>query len=48
VQVFSIVLPYGIDGGLVAFLASLFLFIGVSLITKPPMLDSDIETVLDI
>jgi Na+/proline symporter len=48
VQIYNITLPYGIDGGLVAFLTSLVLFLGVSLISKPPQLHADIEAVLDI
>ena len=48
VQIAGIVLPYGISGGLVAFLTSMILFIGVSLCTQPPKLAPDIEQVLDI
>ena len=48
VQLAGIVLPYGISGGLVSFVTSLLLFIGVSLLGKPPELDADIESVLDI
>lgn len=48
VQLAGIVLPYGISGGLVSFLTSLILFIGVSLVTTKPELDSDIEKVLEI
>ena len=48
VQLAGIVLPYGFSGGLVSFVTSLLLFIGVSLLTKPPQLDADIEIVLDI
>ena len=40
--------PYAISGQLVAFASSMVLFIGVSLVTKPPQLDYDIERVLDI
>ena len=48
VQLSGIVLPYGILGGLVAFIVSLVLFIGVSLVTKRPELDADMEAVLNI
>ena len=48
VQLSSIVLPYGISGPLVAFVTSMILFIGVSLITKQPELAPDIEDVLRI
>ena len=48
VQLSSIVPPYGISGPLVAFVTSMILFIGVSLITKQPELAPDIEDVLRI
>jgi len=48
VQLAGVVLPYGILGGLIAFVVSLILFIGVSLITKKPELDADMEAVLNI
>ncbi len=48
VQLAGIVLPYGITGGLISFLVSLVLFIGVSLVTRKPRLDSDMEAVLNI
>ena len=48
VQLAGIVLPYGISGGLVAFLTSMVLFIGVSLLTKKPELAPDIERMMDI
>lgn len=47
-QLAGITFPYGINGQLVAFVTSLVLFIGVSLITKPVQLDADIERVMDI
>ena len=40
--------PYGVSGQLVAFVSSMVLFIGVSLITRKPVLESDINRVLDI
>ncbi|MDP6416588.1 MAG: hypothetical protein QGG54_16390, partial [Gammaproteobacteria bacterium] len=40
--------PYAISGQLVAFASSMLLFIGVSLLTKKPQLDSDIERVMEI
>lgn len=40
--------PYGVSGQLVAFVSSMILFIGVSLFTKKPDLDSDIERLMDI
>jgi Na+/proline symporter len=48
VQIFGIVLPYGISGGLVAFLTSLVLFLGVSMLTRKPELSWDIDRVLDL
>ena len=48
VQLTGIVLPYGILGGLVAFVVSLVLFIGVSLVTKKPELAADMKAVLNI
>lgn len=48
IQLAGIELPYGISGGLIAFMVSLILFIGVSSVTKKPELDADIEAVLNI
>jgi Na+/proline symporter len=48
VQLAGIVLPYGISGPLVAFIASMVLFIGVSLVTKKPDLAKDIDRVMQI
>jgi hypothetical protein len=48
VQLAGIALPYGVSGGLLSFVVSLFLFLSVSLITKPPALDRDIDRVMDI
>lgn len=48
-QLFAIRLPFGINGGLIAFLVSMVLFIGVSLLTQAHAeLDSDIDRVMDI
>ncbi len=40
--------PYGIHGGAIALLVSLTLFFGISLLSAPPKLDPDIETVMDL
>jgi Na+/proline symporter len=48
VQLAGIVLPYGISGPLVAFITSMMLFIGVSLVTKKPVLAKDIDRVMQI
>ena len=48
-NVFSIRLPWGIDGGFVAFVTSLVLFIGVSLLTaSTAQVDDDIEEMMSI
>ncbi len=48
VQMAGITFPYGISGPLVAFLSSMVLFVGVSLLTRKPELPADIEQVLEI
>lgn len=48
VQLAGITLPYGISGGLVAFISSLILFIGVSSLTKKPKLGANIERLLEL
>jgi SSS family transporter len=40
--------PYGFDTGALALLVSLTLFFGISLLSKAPKLDADIEAVMDI
>ena len=40
--------PYSIDTGALALLVSLILFFAISLLSKPPKLDPDIEAVMDI
>lgn len=48
VKFLNISIPYGIDAGAIALLVSLTLFIGISLLSKPPKLDPDIEAIMDI
>jgi len=48
IQLTSIQIPYGIDGGLLAFITSMVLFIGISFVTTKPKLDADIDAVLDL
>ena len=48
VQLAGIVPPYGISGGLLSFLTSLVLFIGVSLAGTEPELPDDIRRAMDI
>ncbi len=47
-QLANITFPYAISGQLIAFVSSMVLFIGVSLFTEPPELDSDIDRMMDI
>lgn len=47
IELFGIVIPYGVNGGAVALLVSLTLFFGISLASKPPKLDADIEAIMD-
>ena len=47
-QLAGVTFPYGISGQLAAFVTSMVLFIGVSLVTKKPVLDSDINRMMDI
>ena len=48
VKIFKIPLPYNIDVGALSLVISLTLFIGISLASKPPKLDPDVEAVMDI
>lgn len=47
-KIWSVKLPYGFDGGALALLVSLTLFFGISLLSKPPKLDEDVEAVMDL
>ena len=47
-QLAGVTFPYGVSGQLVAFATSMVLFIGVSLISRKPVLDSDIDRMMDI
>tara|TARA_B100000029_G_scaffold409966_1_gene411693 strand:+ start:4230 stop:5726 length:1497 start_codon:yes stop_codon:yes gene_type:complete len=47
-QLAGVTFPYGVSGQLAAFVTSMVLFIGVSLVTKQPVLDSDINRMMDI
>ena len=46
-ELLGIRLPYGIHGGVVALTASLLLFLGISLASRPPVLERDIAAALD-
>lgn len=48
VQLAGIIPPWGISGPLIAFISSMVLFIGISLVTRRPELPDDIDRVLDI
>ena len=48
VQIAGVSLPYGISGGLVAFVTSMVLFIGVSLVTRKPDIGDDIARMMEI
>ena len=48
VEIFDLTIPYGINGGAIALLMSLTLFFGISLASPPPVLDPDIEAVMDL
>ncbi len=48
IEVFGLAIPYGINGGFVALLLSMTLFFGISLASPPPVLDPDIEAVMDL
>lgn len=47
IKLLKIQLPYGIDVGAFSLFISLTLFISISLLSKPPVLDKDIEAVMD-
>ena len=48
VEVYGLAIPYGINGGFVALLLSMTLFFGISLASPLPVLDPDIEAVMDL
>jgi len=48
IKILGIAIPFGIHEGALALLTSLTLFFGISLMSKPPKLDPDIEAVMDI
>ena len=48
IELFGLAIPYGITGGFVALLLSMTLFFGISLALPPPVLDPDIEEVMDL
>ena len=48
IKLLKIDIPYRIDAGAIALLVSLTVFFGISLLSKPPRLDSDVEAVMDL
>ncbi len=48
IKLMNIHIPYGIDGGALSLLVSMTLFVGISLLSRPPELDSDIDGLMDI
>ena len=47
IKVGNIVIPYGVDVGALSMIISLTLFIGISLLSKPPILAPDVQAVMD-
>lgn len=45
-KVFDVSIPYAIDGGAIALLVSLILYFTISLASKPPLIDDDIDRVM--
>ena len=48
IKLLDIRIPYGISVGAISLLLSLVLFFGISLLSKPPELDADIQAVMDL
>lgn len=48
IEIFDVMIPYGINGGAIALLVSLTLFFGISLAAPAPKLDPDIDAVMDL
>jgi Na+/proline symporter len=48
IKLLDIRIPYGISVGAISLLLSLVLFFGISLFSKPPELDADIQAVMDL
>ncbi len=48
IEIFDIAVPWGMDGGAIALLLSLTLFFGISLASRPPVIDPDIDAVMDL
>ncbi len=48
IEIFDVAVPWGMDGGAIALLLSLTLFFGISLASRPPVIDPDIDAVMDL
>ena len=48
IKLLNIQIPYGIDGGALSLLVSMTLFVGISLGSRPPDLDPDIDALMDV
>ena len=48
IKLFEIEVPYRVDAGAIALLVSLTIFFGISLLSKPPKLDNEVEAVMDL
>ncbi|MEM6963819.1 MAG: hypothetical protein AAF573_03570 [Bacteroidota bacterium] len=46
-KIFKVPIPYNIDVGALSLIISLTLFVGISLFSKPPKLDEDVEAVME-
>jgi Na+/proline symporter len=47
IELFDVSIPGGLHGGTVSLLLSMTLFLGISLASKPPRLDPDVEKIMD-
>ncbi len=48
VKLFKVDIPYNIDVGALSLVVSLLLFFSISLLSKPPVLDPEVEAVMDL
>ena len=47
-QLAGVTIPYGVSPGAIALLASSIAFVGISLVSRPPSIDADVDAVMDI
>lgn len=48
IEVFNIKIPGGVHGGTIALILSVLLFFGISMVSKPPLLDDEVEKLMDL